>query len=121
MGGDSIDRPGDFSWKRPSINMILPYVNPTFVPGSDNQTRIRLSKAVLENARDILSALERRHLEIFTTALTLERLAEALYRPRLPDRGRHLRYDLSVPASSYVADDLTQLQRISRTEVIHGL
>lgn len=121
VGGDSIDRPGDFSWKRPSINMILPYVNPTFVPGSDNQTRIRLSKAVLENARDILSALERRHLEIFTTALTLERLAEALYRPRLPDRGRHLRYDLSVPASSYVADDLTQLQRISRTEVIHGL
>ena len=81
VGGDSIDRPGDFSWKRPSINMILPYVNPTFVPGSDNQTRIRLSKAVLENARDILSALERRHLEIFTTALTLERLAEALYRP----------------------------------------
>ena len=54
-------------------------------------------------------------------ALTLERLAEALYRPRLPDRGRHLRYDLSVPASSYVADDLNQLQRISMTEVIHGL
>ena len=121
IGGDSIDRPEEFSWKRPSINMILPYVNPTFLPGSDDKTRIRLSKAVLENARDILAALERRHLETFTTALTLERLAEALYRPRLPDRGRHLRYDLSVPASSYVADDLNQLQRISMTEVIHGL
>ncbi len=66
--------------------MILPYVNPTFLPGSDDKTRIRLSQAVLENARDILAALERRHLETFTTALTLERLAEALYRPRLPDR-----------------------------------
>lgn len=121
IGGDSIDRPGAFGWKRPSINMILPYVNPTFLPGSDDKTRIRLSQAVLENARDILAALERRHLETFTTALTLERLAEALYRPRLPDRGCHLRYDLSVPASNYVADDLNQLQRISMTEVIHGL
>ena len=31
IGGDSIDRPEEFSWKRPSINMILPYVNPTFL------------------------------------------------------------------------------------------
>ena len=46
---------------------------------------------------------------------------QALYRPRLPDRGCHLRYDLSVPASNYVADDLNQLRRISMTEVIHGL
>ncbi len=96
-------------------------MNPTFLPGSDDKTRIRLSKAVLKTPGDILAALGGDIWKTFTTALTLERLAEALYRPRLPDRGRHLRYDLSVPASSYVADDLNQLQRISMTEVIHGL
>ena len=121
LGGDSMDRPEELGWNRPSINLVLPYVNPTFIPGADGSARLRLSLAALENARDILLALERRHLAAFSTNLTLERLPEALFRPRLPDRGRHLQYDFTVPASSYVSDDLTQLQRISMSEVIHGL
>lgn len=121
LGGDSMNRPEDLGWSRPAINLVLPYVNPTFIPGSDGSGRLRLSTAALENARDILTALERRHLAIFSTTLTLERLAEALFRPRLPDRGSHLSYDLTVPASSYVSDDLAQLRRISMSEVIHGL
>ncbi len=32
IGGDSIDRPEEFSWKRPSINMILPLCEPHFPP-----------------------------------------------------------------------------------------
>ena len=46
---------------------------------------------------------------------------EALYRPRLPDRGRSLRYDLSLPASACLEDDLLRLDRIRmRGGMIHG-
>ena len=121
LGGDSIDRPNQSSWSRPSINLVLPYVNPTFIPAGKPDDRLKLSLTALENARDILLTLERQHLALFSTALTLERLAEALFRPRLPDRGNYLQYDMTVPASSYVTHDLMQLRRISKTEVIHGL
>ena len=43
--------------------------------------------------------------------LTLRRLGEAVHSPRLPDKGKWVQYDLSVPASSYVADDLALLMR----------
>ena len=68
----------------------------------------------LENARDILLALEERHQAVFSTSLTLTRLAEALHRPRLPDKGRHLQYNLGMPASSYVEDDIATLRRICK-------
>ena len=44
------------------------------------------------------------------------RLAEALYRPRIPDKGRHLQYNLSMPASSYVEDDIATMRRICKEE-----
>ena len=44
----------------------------------------------------------------------LLRLAEALHRPRLPDKGRHLQYNLGMPASSYVEDDIATLRRICK-------
>lgn len=119
LGGDSIDGPSESDWTRPAINMVLPYVNPTFLP--DPSARIRLSRTALENAQCILKTLERQHLAAFRTTLTLERLAEALFRPRFPDRGSHLHYDLTVPASRYIADDLRILDRITATEVMHGI
>ncbi len=119
LGGSSMARPTASDWSRPAVNMILPYVNPTFLP--DAQSCIRLSVTALENARDILTALEQGHLALFSTTMTLGRMADALFRPRLPDRGNHLHYDMGVPPSSYVADDLAQLRRIAMTEVIHGL
>ena len=56
--------------------------------------------------------LEQAHQEQFGTALTLRRLGEALYRPRLPDRGRSLRYDLSLPASACLEGDIEMLKRM---------
>lgn len=119
LGGNSMARPTGNDWSRPAVNMVLPYVNPTFLP--DRESGIRLSVAALENARDILSALERQHLAVFSTAMTVGRMADALFRPRLPDRGRYLHYDMGIPPSAYVAEDLAQLRRITMKEVIHGL
>ena len=67
------------------------------------------------NTKDILEVLERQHQQTFNTVLTLHRLGEAVHRPRLPDKGKRMQYDLSVPASAYVADDLALLER-TKTE-----
>ena len=61
------------------------------------------------------------HQRTFSTALTLRRLGEAIAYPRLPDRGKRLIYDFSVPASAYLEDDLLQLDRIRmRGDAVHG-
>ena len=46
--------------------------------------------------------------------LTIRRLGEALYRPRLPEQGQCMLHDGSLPASAYLLDSLQQLDRIRR-------
>ena len=121
IGGDSIDRPEEFSWKRPSINMILPYVNPTFLPGPTIKPGFACPRLSWKTPGTFSPPWSGDIWKPLPLPLTLGAWRRPCTAPRLPDRGRHLRYDLSVPASSYVADDLNQLQRISMTEVIHGL
>ena len=115
LGGDSVAGGSPMEQMLPSINMILPYYYPKYIYDASPEGIRRLSAAALENAADILEILERRHQQTFNTTLTLRRLGEAVHSPRLPDKGERMRYDLSVPASAYVRDDLTLLNR-TRTE-----
>lgn len=116
LGGDSTDGQRINEGMLASINLILPYEYPEYLRGvSEHDLRI-LSMTSLQNAHRILTALERRHQAAFSTALTLKRLAEALYRPRIPDKGRHMLYNLSMPASSYVEDDIAMMRRICKEE-----
>ena len=62
----------------------------------------------------ILTALEERYQETFGASLTIKRLGEAIFTPRLPDKGAHMQYDLNVAASSYLKDDILLMQRLSR-------
>ena len=115
IGGDSV-RTNRKTEMLPTINLVLPYKYPHFF----NDVPVRLvndfSKTVLENAYEILKVLEQRHLDTFGKSLTLKRLGEALVRPRMPDRGGHLAYDLNIPASVYVQDDLNTLDRMQGLE-----
>lgn len=70
-----------------------------------------LSRTALTNALCVLRALERVQQRSFNTVLTLRRLGEAIEHPRLPDRGKALDYDFSIPASAYLEDDLLTLDR----------
>ena len=116
LGGDSTEGQRLNEGMLSSINLILPYEYPEYLSGvTEHDLRI-LSMTALKNAHEILTALERRHQAVFSTALTLKRLAEALFRPRLPDKGRHLQYNLSMPASSYVEDDIAMMHRICKEE-----
>jgi len=96
----------------PSANLILPYYYPRYFVGTNDRAICHFSKTALENTLCILKALEHAHQHAFNTALTLGKLGEAVSQPRLPDRGRQLSYDFSVPASSYLQDDLLQFDRI---------
>jgi len=111
LGGDSVEGRGNMEQMLPSINMILPYYYPGYIYDATPEGIRRISKTALENARAILEVLERRHQKTFNTTLTLRRLGEAVHSPRLPDKGKRMQYDLSVPASAYVADDLALLER----------
>ncbi len=119
LGGDSIGkaRPGETLPR--SINLILPYIYPNYLSDASDYGIRALSQTALENACDILKTLEGEHQREFNTALTLGRLGEAILRPRLPDKGNRMKYDLSLTASAYLEDDLKQLKRISRKEGVH--
>ena len=110
LGGDSV-LGGKAEQMLPSINMILPYYYPKYIFDAAPESIRALSQVSLENACAILEALEHRHQQLFNTALTLRRLGEAIHSPRLPDKGTRMLYDLSVPASACVRDDLDLLNR----------
>jgi len=112
LGGDSVVGRSKMAQMLPSINMILPYYHPKYIYDATSDGIRDLSRAALENACAILEVLERRHQRTFGTTLTLRRLGEAVRSPRLPDKGKRMQYDLSVPASAYVKEDLALLERI---------
>ncbi len=119
LGGDSIGqaRPGETLPR--SINLILPYIYPNYLVDATDQGVRALSQTALENAAQILKTLEEEHQQQFNTALTLGRLGEAVLRPRLPDKGGRMKYDLTLATSVYLEADLKQLQRISRKEGLY--
>jgi cytidyltransferase-like protein len=117
IGGDSIkggsSAPG---YLLPSVNLILPYKMPNYIKNAAPGSLYKLSLCSLENARDILQALERQYRMLFERSLTLGRLGEALYRPRIPDKGSAMKYDPGILPSQYVEDDIKLLLRIGGTE-----
>ena len=111
IGGDTIrrsERPN--GGLQPSVNRILPYAAPEFSP-LDPGTAWELSLCCVENARDILLALETEYRRAFARNLTLSRLSEAVILPLCPDKGRCMNYDLNRAASTYLEDDIELLMR----------
>ena len=114
IGGDSVAGRRQKERMLPSVNMILPYVYPGYFFDVTEDSIRNLSKTALENAMQILRALEREHQRSFSAALTIRRLGEALTQPRLPDKGDCMTFDFSLPASNYLEEDLARLDRICR-------
>ena len=96
----------------PSVNLILPYAFPRFYKECDRSAVFRFSTTCLENARDILLALETSFRERYARSLTLSRLSEAVILPLSPDKGSCLHYDPSLPASVFLQNDLKMLLRM---------
>ena len=112
IGGDTVRRsealPGGL---QPAVNRILPYAAPEYT-GMDDETAWELSLCCLENARDILMALETEFRSLYARNLTLSRLGEAVILPLCPDKGGCMTYDLSRAASTYLEGDIELLKRM---------
>ena len=112
IGGDTVRRsealPGGL---QPAVNRILPYAAPEYT-GMDDETAWELSLCCLENARDILLALETEFRSLYARNLTLSRLGEAVILPLRPDKGGCMTYDLSRAASTYLEGDIELLKRM---------
>lgn len=116
IGGDSVSGRAMQERMLPSINLVLPYYYPNFLYDVDDKAIRVFSRVAMENTLEIMRVLERRHQEIFNTTLTIRRLREALLQPRLPDEGNCMHYNFHLPASAYLEENLTQMQRICRRE-----
>ena len=113
IGGDTVghDEPS-VPGLTPAVNLILPYAFPRFYKDCGREAVFRFSRACLENARDILLALETTFRERYARNLTLSRLSEAVILPLSPDKGSCLHYDPSLPASVFLQNDLRMLLRM---------
>lgn len=114
IGGDGVERhTGTIDDDMTAINLILPYVLPTFLSKRCTKAAIYdFSMVCLENARDILKVLEEEYQKEFQRKLTLRRLPEAINAPKLTDVGQCLDFDRALAASTYVEDDIERLQRL---------
>jgi len=112
IGGDSVRREDNDGTFNPAINRVLPYAPPDFGEDCADGGAYALSRCCLENARDILMALEMEYCGAFSRTLTLERLSDAIISPLYPDKGSCVSYDPSRTASTYVENDLEMLLRM---------
>ena len=114
IGGDGVERhTGTIDDDFTAINMILPYVLPSFLSRQCTKPAIyEFSMTCLENARDILKVLEEEYQKEFQRKLTLQRLPEVIQSPKLTDVGQCLDFDRALAASAYVEDDIERLQRM---------
>ena len=114
VGGDSMDSGRPVDGLLPSANLILPFFYPDYLRGAPDRSVLDFSLCALENARDILLALERSHQRRFGSALSLRRLPEGMVLARVPDRGRYHRYEGSSLPSVLIREDIETFRRIRR-------
>ena len=112
IGGESVEDAPAGEGPLPSANMILPYYYPTHLQDVGEEKIADLSLCALENARDILIAMEKRHQAFFGTPLSIRRLAEAFPVPRVPFKSGDLRYMPDSLPSVYVKSDIALFHRL---------
>jgi hypothetical protein len=116
IGGDALWR-GVYPKRNllPSINLILPYTSPSFLNETSKKSIFKLSQVAMENAIDILTALENEFQTTYERSLTLSSMGQVFITPRCPDHGKNMDYDLNLSPSLYLKNDLELLNRLEHT------
>lgn len=113
VGGDSVARGGqNQAGLIPSINMMLPYMVPHFLADRTIESVYEYSIVCLKNARDIMKVLEEEYQKLYERNLTLSRLSEVILSPTIPEKGAFISYNMKLPASVYISNDLERLRRL---------
>jgi hypothetical protein len=119
IGGDGIDNAHDYSGydRNPSINFILPYVNPAFIGNNDSQSIYLYSLTCLENAAYIMHTLQEVYQEQYEKHLTLKRLGEVFTYPRIPDIDVGVKFDQNMDPVRFIENDIERLVRLKWGEL----
>lgn len=113
IGGDMIETNKEFkSGLLSSINQIMPYVIPQFLPDVAWNQFFAFSMVCLENAKNILKVLEDEYQSLFERNLTLSRLSEVIIDPYCTDQGDNLSYDVNIKTSKYIENDILKMERL---------
>lgn len=113
LGGDTVEREEKMQANLlNSVNLILPYVAPSFLMDASKATIYDFSMTCLENAREIMQVLEEEYQMEFERKLTLNRLSEVIVSPCCPDKGGCLSYDYHLRPSVYISNDIEKLIRL---------
>lgn len=113
MGGDYVYREGSSDeYILPSINFILPYASPGFVKNTDPQNIYTLSETCIKNAIRIFETIESEYQHINESSFNLKKIGEVFQKPRKPDQGKCIDYDLDLKPSEYLRNDLEKLKRL---------
>lgn len=113
IGGDGVKRKeSSDSGLQTSINMILPYVAPSFLANESNEAIYNFSMVCLKNAQRIFLALEEEYQNRFQRKLTLNRLSEVVIAPCVPDMGSFMNYDMNLAPSGYLLNGIEKLIRL---------
>ena len=113
LGGDTLWRGTELQRNLvPSVNLILPYTSPTFIKNATKNAIFEFSRTCIENAMELLMTIEVEYHDIHERNLTVASLGEVFVSPRCPDHGKNMHYDLNLNPSSYLYNDLEQLNRL---------
>jgi hypothetical protein len=116
IGGDALKRTKSNQGNLVrSINPILPYAFPHLIKNVSETSIFEFSKVCIENALNILSALENEYQIIQQRKLTLGHLGEVIIYPRYPDQGEDMDYNLNLSPTHYLKNDLELLNRTGAT------
>ena len=112
IGGDALKRKKSTQGNLVrSINPILPYTFPNFIKKASENRIFEFSKVCIENALNILNALENEYQITQQRKLTLGHLGEVIIYPRYPDQGEDMDYNLNLSPTHYLRNDLELLNR----------
>lgn len=113
IGGDMVLRDGSIQdYLIPSINLILPYVSPSFIKNTSTKNIYRLSETCLINTIEIFKVIEKVYQEINEKNLIIKNLGEILVSPRRPDTYKSMDSLINLKPSSCLEADLEHLKRI---------
>lgn len=113
MGGDYVQRPDTSEeYILSSINFILPYASPGFVQNTDSKNIYKLSEVCMKNAISIFETIEKEYQILNERSFNLRKIGEVFQKPRKPDKGKCIEFDLDLKPSEYLKNDLEKLKRL---------
>lgn len=113
IGGDAVvSKEYSQNYLIPSINMILPYVSPSFIKNTSIRLIYELSEVCLLNTIEIFNVIQKVYQEINGKSLIIKNLGEIFSPPRKPNTCIYTDSMPNLKPTDYLENDFENLKRI---------